>query len=78
VKTGIYRLIRHPLYLSLLLLGTGIMLKDPGAAQIILGIVMLTALWFTAKIEEKEMIRRFGAEYAGYMKNSKMFLPYLL
>ncbi len=78
VKTGIYRVIRHPLYLSLFSLGTGIMLKDPGPVQVILGVVILIALYFTARIEEKEMIRRFGAEYADYMKNTKMFLPYLL
>ncbi|MGB8491581.1 MAG: isoprenylcysteine carboxylmethyltransferase family protein [Bacteroidales bacterium] len=78
VKTGVYGVIRHPLYLSLLLLGTGIMLKDPGLTQVILGIVILTALYFTAKIEEKEMIERFGNNYTDYMKNTKMFLPFLL
>ena len=30
VKSGIYKYIRHPLYLSIFLLGTGIVLKDPG------------------------------------------------
>ncbi len=29
VKAGIYSLIRHPLYLSLFLLGTGAMMKNP-------------------------------------------------
>src|SRR5664279_1894449 len=29
VKSGIYKYIRHPLYLSVFLLGSGIMLKNP-------------------------------------------------
>src|SRR5450631_860254 len=36
VKSGIYGYIRHPLYLSIFLLGTAIVLKDPASIQIIL------------------------------------------
>jgi protein-S-isoprenylcysteine O-methyltransferase Ste14 len=78
IKSGIYHHIRHPLYCSLLLLGTGIMFKDPGLLQIIPGAVNIIALFFTAKIEEKEMIERFGDQYADYMKETKMFIPYLI
>lgn len=78
VTSGIYRLIRHPLYLSLFLLGTGIMMKDPGALQFLLGVVNLVALYYTAKIEEKEMTRKFGPQYEAYMKESMMFIPYVL
>jgi protein-S-isoprenylcysteine O-methyltransferase Ste14 len=42
VRTGLYRFIRHPLYLSIFLLGTGVMLKDNGIYQIILGAVTLS------------------------------------
>jgi protein-S-isoprenylcysteine O-methyltransferase Ste14 len=76
VKTGVYRFIRHPLYLSLFLLGTGIMMKDPGPLQLILGAINLTALFSTAKTEEKEMLSRFGKEYREYMKETKMFIPF--
>lgn len=78
VKSGIYGYIRHPLYFSVFLLGTGIMLKDPGKVQIILGIVNLIAVYFTALIEEGEMIEKFGDEYRSYMKETKMFIPYIL
>jgi protein-S-isoprenylcysteine O-methyltransferase Ste14 len=75
VKSGIYKYIRHPLYCSLLLLGTGIMFKDPGLPQTIFGIVNAVAIWFTARIEEKEMTTRFGSDYAEYMKETRMFIP---
>ena len=78
IKSGIYRYIRHPLYCSLLLLGTGIMFKDPDILQLISGAINIIALFFTAKIEEKEMIERFGDQYADYMKETKMFIPYLM
>jgi len=78
VKSGIYRYIRHPLYLSIFLLGTGIMLKDPGKLQLILAAVNLVAVYFTASIEEGEMIAKFGDEYRIYMTESKMFIPFIL
>jgi protein-S-isoprenylcysteine O-methyltransferase Ste14 len=78
VKTGIYGKIRHPLYLSLFLFGTGIMLKDPGTIQIILGFINLTAVVITSRIEEKEMISKFGNEYLVYMTETKMFVPFII
>jgi len=78
IKSGIYHYIRHPLYCSLLLLGTGIMFKDPGNFQIVAGAVNIIALFFTAKIEEKEMLVRFGDQYVEYMKETKMFIPFIV
>jgi protein-S-isoprenylcysteine O-methyltransferase Ste14 len=78
VKTGIYGLIRHPLYLSVFLLGTGIMFKYPDKIQILLGIINIIALYFTALIEENEMILKFGDEYKLYIKETKMFIPFIL
>jgi protein-S-isoprenylcysteine O-methyltransferase Ste14 len=78
VKSGIYKYIRHPLYLSVFLLGTGIMAKDPGPIQLTLGIINLIAVWITARIEEGEMIEKFGDDYRDYMKETKMFIPFFL
>jgi protein-S-isoprenylcysteine O-methyltransferase Ste14 len=75
VKSGIYGFIRHPLYLSVFLLGTGIMLKDTGPLQILLGTVNTVAIILTALVEEKEMISKFGDTYREYMKETKMFIP---
>jgi protein-S-isoprenylcysteine O-methyltransferase Ste14 len=78
VRSGIYHSIRHPLYCSLLLLGTGIMFKDPGNLQIICGVINAAAIFLTARIEEKEMIARFGGLYVEYMKETKMFIPFII
>jgi protein-S-isoprenylcysteine O-methyltransferase Ste14 len=78
IQSGIYHYIRHPLYLSLILLGTGAMLKQPGLLQWILMIINFLAMYITARIEENEMIIRFGDEYREYMKRSKMFIPFII
>jgi protein-S-isoprenylcysteine O-methyltransferase Ste14 len=78
VKSGVYRFIRHPLYLSLFLLGTGVMMKDPKITALILGAVNLLAVYITSRIEETEMIERFGETYREYMKETRMFIPFIL
>jgi protein-S-isoprenylcysteine O-methyltransferase Ste14 len=78
VTSGVYGYIRHPLYLSVFLLGTGVMLKDMGKIQLILGLINLAAVWITASIEEDEMIAKFGNEYKEYMKKTKKFIPFVL
>lgn len=78
VSSGLYGYIRHPLYLSLFLLGTGIMLKNPEPLQLFLSAVNLLAVYFTSRVEEKEMVKKFGAAYIEYMKGTKMFVPYLI
>jgi len=77
VTTGIYHYIRHPMYLSLLLLGLGIMLKRPGFWQLLLAGINIIALVITARMEEKEMQMRFGDDYSRYMKDTKMFIPFV-
>ena len=78
IQTGLYRYVRHPLYLSLILGGFGVMMKKPAGLQVLLSIVNFLALYITARIEEREMIRKFGQEYVDYMKKSKMFFPFVL
>lgn len=78
VKSGIYKYIRHPLYLSIFLLGTGVMLKNPAAFQLILGAMNLVAVYITARIEENEMIAKFGDDYRLYMTETRMFIPFIL
>jgi protein-S-isoprenylcysteine O-methyltransferase Ste14 len=78
VKSGIYSYIRHPLYLSVFLLGTGVMLKDPEPVQLVLGIINLIAVYITARIEENEMTTKFGDNYRLYMTETKMFIPFII
>jgi protein-S-isoprenylcysteine O-methyltransferase Ste14 len=75
VKVGAYRYIRHPLYASLILLGLGIFFKQLSGIGSVLALVNVGAMVATARWEEKEMVDRFGSEYAAYMQETKMFIP---
>ncbi len=78
VRVGAYRYIRHPLYASLLYLAWGIYLKQPASLP---GIVLVLAatvfLWLTARADEAECRSFFGEEYREYMKQTRMFVPFI-
>jgi protein-S-isoprenylcysteine O-methyltransferase Ste14 len=78
LKQGAYKYIRHPLYGSLLLLGWGVFLKNVSLVSIILVLVASGFLVGMAKVEEKENLRKFGSDYASYIKTTKMFFPFLV
>jgi len=78
VTTGLYRYVRHPMYASLLFLGWGMFLKDINTVTIIIIALVTIAVYLTCKVEEKEMIARFGDEYKDYMKKTKMWIPYII
>ncbi len=77
VTVGAYRYIRHPLYASLLLLGWGAFFKHPSLLGGFLALAATAFLVATASVEEAENRRKFGADYAAYMKTTKMFIPFL-
>jgi protein-S-isoprenylcysteine O-methyltransferase Ste14 len=77
VTAGAYRYIRHPLYSSLLFLAWGVFFKAPSWLGALLASAATLFLVATARIEEAENIRYFGAAYEAYMKQTKMFVPLL-
>ena len=77
VTVGAFKYIRHPLYSSLLFGTWGVFFKGP---SMVAGILALSATMFlmaTAKVEEAENTRFFGETYQTYMKQTKMFIPFL-
>lgn len=77
VTSGIYRLIRHPMYASLLYLGWGAALKSLSPASLALALIATGALVATAKREEVENVTRFGDEYRVYMTRTRLFIPFV-
>ena len=78
VTVGAYRLIRHPLYASLLALVWCAYLKDPlSVGGIALALGASGFLVATAMAEERENLMAFGAAYAAYMKRTRRFVPFL-
>jgi protein-S-isoprenylcysteine O-methyltransferase Ste14 len=77
VTTGIYHYIRHPFYSSLLFLGWGIFLKHISWVGICLAFITTILSIITAKKEEVENTQFFGEVYQLYMKQTKMFVPFI-
>jgi protein-S-isoprenylcysteine O-methyltransferase Ste14 len=77
VDRGIFRYIRHPLYSSLLLLTWGIFLKGPTLFLLAVSVVSSLFLFLTAYFDERECLNVFGERYAGYMKRTRRFIPFV-
>ena len=79
VTTGIYRLIRHPMYSSFFLLAVAQLMLLPNwfaGATGLIGVGLLYA--FRIRQEERMMIERFGAEYRDYMAHTARLIPWLV
>jgi protein-S-isoprenylcysteine O-methyltransferase Ste14 len=79
VATGPYRLVRHPIYLGLMLLALGLALtfRSWPALLIVLCGILPTFAW-RARAEEALLSRTFGERYTLYQTQTKMIIPYLL
>ena len=78
VKTGIYRLIRHPMYSSFFLLGLAQMLLLANWFAGLAGIVGAGVLFaFRVRREEQMMLESFGDEYRSYMTLTKRIVPWV-
>jgi protein-S-isoprenylcysteine O-methyltransferase Ste14 len=77
ITSGIYHYIRHPLYASLLYLALGSFLKNISLVSLVLVICASLSLIATAKADENECIEYFGLSYKEYMKQTKMFIPFI-
>lgn len=78
VTTGLYRFIRHPMYASLLFMGWGMFLKEINMVTALITAGITLAVYLTCKIEEKEMIAKFGEEYRQYMKITRLWIPFII
>jgi protein-S-isoprenylcysteine O-methyltransferase Ste14 len=78
VTTGPYRLVRHPIYLGLILLALGqaVAFSSWFAALIVLVLISPTFAW-RAGAEETLLGRAFGERYVHYRRHTKMIIPHL-
>jgi protein-S-isoprenylcysteine O-methyltransferase Ste14 len=65
------------MYSSLLFLTWGVLFKDLSWLSGIFALAATVFLVSTAKAEEAENIRFFGTSYQTYIKQTKMFIPFL-
>ena len=77
VTSGIYSVIRHPMYASMFYLTWGVFFKLPSAWGLLLTLIATALLVATALADERECIAFFGTQYQDYMQKSRRFIPFL-
>lgn len=73
VKSGLYSVIRHPLYLGWILMHLVAILFFQHWVVIILEGIGMVCVYFIAIQEETTLIEKFGEEYVEYMKKVPRF-----
>lgn len=72
---GAYRRIRHPQYVGFLLVMAGLLLQWPTLLTLAMFPVLVLAYWRLALSEEREVRKRFGAEWDAYAAATPRFVP---
>jgi protein-S-isoprenylcysteine O-methyltransferase Ste14 len=67
VDSGVYTVVRHPMYLSFMLLILALMLISQHWLSVIFGIPIVIFLYLAMGVEERSNIERFGDDYIRYM-----------
>jgi protein-S-isoprenylcysteine O-methyltransferase Ste14 len=75
VTTGIYRLIRHPSYLGLLLTALGWAFGFRSGVGLLLLALLIPPLLRRIHAEERLLDMQFGDEYRAYVKRTSRLLP---
>ena len=75
VQKGPFAIIRHPLYVSYILISAGLSLALLSYWLLIPTFFIVLGIYPTAKAEEKVLIEQFGDEYIKYKQRVGMFFP---
>jgi protein-S-isoprenylcysteine O-methyltransferase Ste14 len=75
MTTGIYRVIRHPSYLGLLIMSLGWALAFRSSAGVLLAALLLLPLIARIHAEETLLQSHFGAEYEVYRARTARLIP---
>ncbi len=76
ITSGPYRLIRHPMYSTLLLAAAAFVVAENSWLKLGLWIALALILATKASYEEQLMSKKFS-EYSAYRARTKRFVPYL-
>jgi len=77
VTDGLYRIIRHPSYLGLLINSLGWALAFRAGVGVVLTLLIAVPLLARIKAEERLLSEQFGAEYQAYRARTWRLVPYL-
>ena len=77
-QNGLYKFIRHPIYLGLLLTVSGVALIFQDVLMLTVGLfIYMCVLLIRFNSEEKMLIKHFGNAYLDYIKKTKAIIPFV-
>ena len=77
VKDGLYKHVRHPLYLGEILRNFGIVSIFSSGYGILLVMIGTVFLLLRIKPEEEMLVKAFGSDYEDYKRKTKRLIPYI-
>ena len=77
IKKSVFGIIRHPIYLSEIVLYTGFLVMSLSLAAAVVWGMAILFLHHISRYEERLLLARFGKEYAQYMQEVPMWIPRL-
>jgi protein-S-isoprenylcysteine O-methyltransferase Ste14 len=77
ISTGPYALVRHPIYIAVLLMIVGTMIFIGRMKGIIVCAVAISGLWIKLRAEERLMTTHFPTEYPAYKAQTKALIPFV-
>jgi len=75
VTRGPYRWIRHPFYVAMALIAIGAALIAANWFMLASGAVVFSLLALRSRVEEEQLVARFGDAYREYQKRTGRFFP---
>lgn len=69
VDSGIYSVVRHPMYLAFILIAVALFLISQYWLTVVLGIIRIILFYDVIRQEEKGDLDKFGDDYKEYMQN---------
>ena len=77
IRNGVFGIVRHPMYLSEILLYLGLLLFSLSLAAACVWGLAIGFLHVIARYEERQLLAHFGEDYRDYMQEVRMWLPSL-
>jgi protein-S-isoprenylcysteine O-methyltransferase Ste14 len=77
VTTGLFRLVRHPIYALSILLMVCTVVVAPTSPVLVMALIHISLMLAKARNEERFLVGRHGAEYRSYMQRTGRFVPRL-
>ena len=75
IREGVFNVVRHPVYLSEILLYLGLLMLSISLIAAIVWIIAIVFLHYISHYEEKLLLERFGEDYKLYMEEVPMWFP---